>query len=75
MERETLINNALQKIRRLPNVEIQEVNDFADALLRKIDDKTLVKNSQTLSSASKAFDFLNDEEELYDESDLIERYR
>jgi len=51
-----------------------EVNDFADFLLSKIDDKITLEGIQKLTSDSKAFDFLKDEENLYSVNDLKEKY-
>jgi hypothetical protein len=75
MNRQLLIDNAVNKIRQLPDTKIKEINDFAEFLLSKIDDKIILDNIQKLTSESKSFDFLNDEENLYDENDLKERYK
>jgi hypothetical protein len=74
MNRQVLIDNAVNKIKKLPDTKIQEINDFADFLLSKIDDKIILDNIQNLTAKSKSFHFLNDEEDLYDETDLKERY-
>ncbi len=44
-------------------------------LLSKIDDNIIIEGIQKLTSDSKSFDFLNDEEDLYNEEDLKERYK
>ncbi len=75
MNRQVLIDNAVNKIRQLPDTKIQEINDFAEFLLSKIDDRIMSENIQKLTSDSKAFDFLKDEEDLYDVNDLKERYK
>jgi len=75
MDRQLLIDDAVDKIRQLPDTKIQEINDFADFLLSKIDDRIISENIQKLSSESKSFDFLKDEEDLYDVNDLKERYK
>ncbi len=75
MNRQTLINDAVNKISKLPDIKLQEINDFADFLLSRIDDKIIIENIQDITSKSKSFDFLNDEEELYDESDLKEKFK
>jgi len=59
----------------LPDIKIMEVNDFADFLLSKIDDKITLEGMQKLTSDSKAFDFLKDEENLYSVNDLKEKYK
>ena len=75
MDRNVLINHIIRKIKLLPDVKIREVNDFADFLLSKIDDKITLDGIQQLTSDSKAFDFLKDEEDLYSVNDLKEKYK
>jgi len=75
MDRNVLINHIIRKIKLLPDVKIGEVNDFADFLLSKIDDKITLDGIQQLISDSKAFDFLKDEEDLYSVNDLKEKYK
>lgn len=65
MERQIFIEKMLNKIRLLPDSEIKEVNDFADFLLSKIDDKILLEGIQKIESDSKSYDFLKDDEDLY----------
>jgi len=74
MDRQVLIDNTLNKIRQLPDARIKEINDFADFLLSKIDDKIIQEGIQKLTSESKAFEFLKDEDDLYTLNDLKERY-
>jgi len=74
MNRQVLIDNTLNKIRLLPDMKIKEVSDFTDFLLSKIDDKIIQEGIQKLVSESKAFDFLNNEEDLYTVDDLKEKY-
>ena len=74
MNRQVLIDNTLNKIRLLPDMKIKEVSDFTDFLLSKIDDKIIQEGIQKLVSESKAFDFLNNEEDLYTVNDLKEKY-
>lgn len=75
MDRKGLINNVISKIKLLPDIKVMEVNDFADFLLSKIDDKITLEGIQKLTSDSKAFDFLKDEENLYSVNDLKEKYK
>ena len=74
MNRELLIKNALKKINKLPNAKLEEVNDFADFLLSRLDDQLINENIKELTSNSSSFDFLKEEEDLYDESDLKEKF-
>jgi hypothetical protein len=75
MNRQVLINNTINKIKQLPDKKIKEINDFADFLLSKIDDKIIQEGIQNLTSKSKVFDFLKDEEDLYTVNDLKQRYK
>ncbi len=74
MNRQVLIDTTVNKIRQLPDSKIKEINDFADFLLSKIDDKIILEGIQKLTSDSKAFEFLKDEDDLYTVNDLKERY-
>jgi hypothetical protein len=75
MNRQILIDKTVTKIRLLPDTKIKEINDFADFLLSKIDDKIILEGIQKLTSDSKSFDFLNEEDDLYNEDDLKVRYK
>ena len=74
MDRQVLIETTDSKIRQLPDAKIKEINDFADYLLSKIDDKIIQEGIQKMTSDSKAFEFLKDEDDLYTLNDLKERY-
>jgi len=73
MNRQVLIDNTLNKIRQLPDEKIKEINDFADFLLSRIDDKIILEGIQKLTSESKAFEFLKNEDDLYTLNDLKEK--
>jgi hypothetical protein len=75
MNREILIEQAVKKIRQLPDNKIQQVNDFADFLLSKIADKILLEGIRELASGSKSFEYLIDEDDLYSVDDLKEMYK
>ena len=75
MNRIQLIKDTLEKIEKLPDFEIGEVNDFAGFLLSRLDDKILVEGIQKLSSDSKTLEYLNNEENLYSVNDIKEKYK
>ncbi|MDP3181094.1 MAG: hypothetical protein Q8M67_04720 [Bacteroidota bacterium] len=75
MGRKELIENTLFKIKQLPDVKIREIHDFAEFLLLKIDDQILQQGIYELTSNSKAFNYLNEEEDLYSVNDLKEKYK
>ena len=70
MTRQILIESIISKITQLPDIRIKEVNDFADFLLSKIDDKIILEGNQKMITDSKTFAFLQDEEDLYTVEDL-----
>lgn len=58
----------------MPEDKIKEVSEFADEILKKLDEDVLQAGIETLISESDAFYFLNDEEDLYSKDDLKEIY-
>lgn len=75
MDRQVLIDRTINKIRLLPDMKIKEIDDFADFLLSKIDDKIILEGIQKMISDSKSFEYLIDEEDLYTVDDLKEKYK
>ncbi|MDT0675614.1 DUF2281 domain-containing protein [Autumnicola musiva] len=75
MTRQNLIENALDKLEKLPDIKIEEVSDFAEFLLKKIEDKNLTEGIRTLATNSTSYKFLKDEEELYSTKDLKDVYK
>ena len=75
MTRQVLIQKTLENISKLPDQKLKEVSDFAEFLLSKLEDQLLTEGIQKLAGDSKAFQFLNEEEELYTEADLKEKYK
>lgn len=75
MNRQIKIKNTIDKINRLSDARLSEVEDFVDFLLSKIDDSILTEGIQKLSSDSKTFEYLKDEEDLYSVNDLKEKYK
>ena len=75
MNRETLINRTINNISLLPDWRLKEISDYVDFLLKSHDDKKITEGIMKLTSKSKSFEFLNEEEELYNEADLIEKFK
>ena len=75
MDRKVLIENIVEKIGHLPDEKIKEVNDFTEFLLSKIEDRLITEGITKLTSDSRSFSFLEDEEDLYTVNDLKERYK
>ncbi|MEQ6168670.1 hypothetical protein AAOE16_15850 [Ekhidna sp. MALMAid0563] len=74
MSRKELIEETLKSLHKLSDTEVEEVKRFVELLRSKIEDQELSEGIMNLSSKSEAFDFLKEEEDLYSEEDLIEKY-
>ena len=74
MNRGILLKRTVNNISLLPDWRLQEVSDYVDFLIKTFDDNEITEGIMKLASESKSFDFLNDEEEIYNESDIIEKF-
>lgn len=74
MEREQLIKQTTRSISLLPDNKLRELADYVEFLLLKKTEKELVKDLTTLSASSNSLNFLEEEEELYGDSDLTEKF-
>ena len=75
MERTVLVQKTLRNIEQLPTTRIREVSDFVEFMLQKVDDALITEGLQELSSASRVYDFLENEPEIYSVSDLKVKYQ
>jgi len=75
MKREILIQRTITTLSKLPENKVNEVADFAEYILKKYDEEILRQGIQNLTSDSKSFDFLKNEEDLYVLKDLKEIYK
>ena len=74
MTRQAIIERTLKAINQLPEDKALEISDFAEFMMKQYEEQQLSKGIQRLTANSRAFDFLNDEEEHYTEDDLKEKY-
>ena len=74
MNRQILIEKTIRNISLLPDWRLKEVSDYVDFLSKISDDKILVEGIRKIVSKTKSFHFLEEEEELYNDSDLIQKY-
>jgi hypothetical protein len=74
MTRQIIIERTLKAINQLPEEKAKEISDFADFIIKQYEDQLLTKGIAHLTSNSKAFEFLKDEEDLYTEADIKEPY-
>ena len=74
MTKQTLIHKTSLTLAKLPPDRVKEVSDFADFVLKQYEEEILQQGIHQINSDSKAFAFLQKEEELYTVEDLKERY-
>jgi hypothetical protein len=74
MTRQAIIERTIKALNQLPEAKAEEISDFADFVTKRYEEDRMTKGIQQLTASSQAFDFLNDEEDLYSEADLKEVY-
>jgi hypothetical protein len=74
MTKETIIERTLTAIHQLPMDKAQEISDFADVLFTRYAEDQLTQGLPKILANSQAFDFLNEEEDLYSLADAKEVY-
>ncbi len=71
MKKQDLIHKTIHELKHLPKEKANEIADFADYILKKYEDEVLQGGIKVLTNSSKSFKFLDNEEDLYSEKDLI----
>lgn len=74
MTRQLIIERTIKAINQLPEDKAEEIFDFADFITKRFEDQNLAQGIKQLTSNSKVFNFLKNEEDLYTEADLKELY-
>ncbi len=74
MTRQAIIERTIKAINRLPEEKAEEISHFADFVSKRYEEYQLTQGIQKLTANSQAFDFLNDEEDLYSLADIKEPY-
>ena len=74
ISKQAIIDRTIKAINLLPADKAEEISDFADFVSKRYEEQLLTHGIQQLAAESKAFDFLNAEEDLYTEADLKKIY-
>jgi hypothetical protein len=74
MNRLEIIERTISIMRQLPDEKAEEISDFADFILKRYEEQLLTNGIQHLAAESRAFEFLDNEEDIYHVSDLKEVY-
>jgi len=75
MNREIVIKKTIENLSKLPDSKLEEVSEYAEFLLKRIEDRSLAEGIEMLMSDSKSFEYLAQDEEIYTVNDLKEKYR
>jgi len=70
MTRNLIIEKTLLVISKLPEDKAIEISDFAEFVFKKYEAELLTDDIQKAILDSKSFDFLAEEEELYNLNDI-----
>lgn len=70
MTKKEAINKTLIALDKLPLEKIQEVSDFADFILKKLEDETINLGIRHLIEKGQPYEFLKEEEDIYTVEDL-----
>ncbi|MFZ1254865.1 MAG: hypothetical protein WAR77_00860 [Saprospiraceae bacterium] len=70
MTKQAIIERTVKIINQLPESKAEEISDFADFVIKRYEEQSLIDGIQNIISSSQSFDFLSKEEEIYSEKDL-----
>jgi hypothetical protein len=74
MTKQAIIEKTIRLLNQLPDDKAEEISDFADFIFKKYEESLISEGIQQLSSDSKTFEFLKEEEELYSLKDIKVKY-
>ena len=74
MTKKQIIEKTIQAINKLPTDKALEISDFAEFISKKYENYILNEGIQHLVSEMQSFDFLSDEEDIYSEKDIKQKY-
>ncbi len=75
MTKESLIQNTLETIQKLPQSKILEVSDYADYILKKYDDEMLQNGIEKIVGESNTFNEIVEDDVIYTVNDIKELYK
>jgi hypothetical protein len=75
VKKKIILQKTISKLTQLSDAELKEAHDFIDFLTFRLEERDLSVTIQKQAEEGQAFQFLEEEEELYSEKDLQETYR
>ncbi|SHG69092.1 hypothetical protein SAMN05444483_12232 [Salegentibacter echinorum] len=74
MKKQAILEKTFTNLAKLPKWRLREVSDYVEFLIQKNENKELQEELQEYAGKSETFSFLEEEEDLYNDEDLIEKY-
>ena len=74
MTRRTIIERTVRAINLLPEEKAEEISHFAEFVMKKFEEHQISNGIHKIASTSSSFEFLEQEEDIYTESDFKEVY-
>jgi len=74
MNREKLLNDAIAKLKMLPEDKVILAHDFTEFLYHKYEEYILREGVQNLVVESESFKFLKNDEDIYTVNDIKGKY-
>ncbi len=73
MNKDVILKKTITNLTKLSDSRLKQVSEFVEFLLQNREKKELLNDIQNSASESEAFNFLKEEEELYND-DLAEKF-
>ena len=74
MKRQAIVQRTLRAMGLLPLEKAEEVSRYAEFLMKQYEEHQLTLGIQELAETGGVYSFLEQEEDLYTEDDLLEKY-
>ncbi|MGM0934345.1 MAG: hypothetical protein ACQEWD_12955 [Bacteroidota bacterium] len=74
MNKDVVLKQTITNLSKLSYRRLKQVSDFVEFLLQKKEDRELLNDIQNNATESETFDFLKEDEELYNDDDLSEKF-
>ncbi len=76
MDKKKLIESVVEKMKKLPEDKLKEVEDYLDFLINKYQEDLIIqKGIEDIVQNSKSYAFLKEDDDIYTVEDLKERYK
>ena len=74
VKRQAIVQRTLRAMGLLPLEKAEEVSRFAEFLMKQYEEHQLTQGIQQLAESGSVYSFLEQEEDMYTEDDLLEQY-